>query len=683
MTVPEGFTINRGVPDGFTVNKPEQEQDDGFIRDLDAALMKIPGVPTLAEFGAGMARGTAGIIDFFGPDTINEVFRIAGSERRVPTARESMQQVGLAPDQGEFAGDGMVSRMAGSAGEVVPAAVATGSLMRQGAAMLPQFGRQGVQTAPQAQSAVQGTVRALAQGPASPAGLAAQDVGYGVASSAGADLGREVGGAPGEIIGSMAGPAIAMTATNLARSGLRRLFSSPQGVQELRNTLTGLDNPQAARLLAEQMQREGIGPDDVAQILRNLGDEAMPADAGPQFRALLRAAADEVPRIQAQVTDAVMTRQSGQMQRIIGALDETMGAADMDQLLGQLDEVSKPVIDNLYANARQRGYQVPSEVARMFGMRRVDGAWVRQSGEGVSSRMQAIWREAGERMNMRRAAGETPGNLEFIDQLKRTMDDRISTAFREGNNDLASTYLGAKRRLLSDVDQMIPEYAQARRMFSTKAELENAADLGLNYFRMRPKEIRQAMADMSDAQKQLFRSGVRESIVAKAETIQSTSDARKLLFGRNGDGLKLAEIFPDREQLDAFQNQMMREMEFTITKNAVTSNSFTNRFQRGTDNARQAVEAITEAGSGPIGAMRSATRVISNLGNARGQAAYEQALADAGDFLVSRGLDPEGVAQALREGNRENISNLLKTVQAGRYSGPLLRSSIAQQFGGE
>ena len=79
-------------PDNVGAGIPETNLGGVSLEDIDAALLKVPGVPQLAEFAAGANRSIAGFLDFLGPDNINAVLELAGSEKRVPNLQKLSQQ---------------------------------------------------------------------------------------------------------------------------------------------------------------------------------------------------------------------------------------------------------------------------------------------------------------------------------------------------------------------------------------------------------------------------------------------------------------------------------------------------------------------------------------------------------------------------------------------------------------
>lgn len=162
-----------------------QQEDLSILRDLDSAFMKIPGAPALAEFAAAANRSVFDMVDFLGPDTVNAVLEIAGSNKRIPTTRETFGSAG------GYMEEGLARDVVQGAGELAPQAAAFGQMLRTMAGRMPAFS--------QGESAARGTLREMGSG------TAKQDVVGGAMAGAGAAVGEEVGGETGELIGGTAG----------------------------------------------------------------------------------------------------------------------------------------------------------------------------------------------------------------------------------------------------------------------------------------------------------------------------------------------------------------------------------------------------------------------------------------------------------------------------------------------
>lgn len=608
----------------------------GFIQDLDNILMKIPGIPQLAEIAAGANRSIVDTLDFIGPNNINSIFELAGSERRVPTVAEATTDV--IPERGAFVGEGLQADVLGAAGEVVPVGVGISAALRAGAQALPKIGKQG-------ENAIRGILRQLGIGPSTARGIVAQDVGLSAISGGGEQLGEEVGGAPGALIGAVLAP-LSVTA---GAQGIRSLLSSADGVRTLTSNLTSLSDEGASKLLSEAMVREGISPQDAARMLDDLGPEAIPADISNTFARLLRTASNEVPRIEGRAAQVFAERQGGQAARLFSALDDAAGVPglNVDDEIQRLQTVFGPQINDLYAAARSRPLPLTPKLRNLL--------------EGKNSIGRARGRAA-QRLADRRAAGDQITNIDLIDATKQEVDDQIGKALREGANNRVRDLVRLKNIMVEEADAAIPEYAQARALFAGKAQLENAADAGSNFFKLKPREVEDFIQSMGESERRMFRLGAKQAIIDRAENLQVSADAVKRLFGKRGDVQKLRSLFPDQASFDAFQETLEREANFVLTRRAAQANSTTARQLTDASGARDAFAAARALSGDPAAAASTFGSLFSGLSKKKGEEAFTKAMEQAGDILLDSGFDPNRLQALLRRGDADRIKSLLEDV---------------------
>lgn len=239
----------------------------------------LPGVLSAPlEFMAGANRAVTETLDFLGPDQINAILSLSGSEKRVPTLTETLSP-GTA---GGFMDPGLGRDIFGTAGEVSAIGVGTGAALRKAAQALPQaFG---------GESIGRGVLRQAA------ATTPAQDIGFGALAGAGAEIGREVGGEPGAIIGSIGAPAVASGIKGLVQAMLpseitskainlsaRRSIGTPfaQRGQQLVEE-TGVELTPGAQLgakfltFAENAARQsGFTADDAFAVDKKISEQAV------------------------------------------------------------------------------------------------------------------------------------------------------------------------------------------------------------------------------------------------------------------------------------------------------------------------------------------------------------------------------------------------------------------------
>lgn len=626
------------------------------IPEEQAVAMGAPEEPTaieeavapVAEFAAGANQAIIDLIDFLGPEQVNNILQLAGSQQRVPTLGET--ELAREVAAGGFV-EGRPGEVIRAAGRAVPAAVGIGAGIRQAAAQLPRV-------APSAEPLTAGVTRQLAAG-TTPTLEAITAAGAG----AGAELGEEFG-TTGEIIGGITG---ALTAVGIKNT----LAATPGAIKSVFTSAMreAGDEKGAAKLLAEQMVREGLSPDDVARRLEQLGPEAIPADAASSFARVLRTASNEIPKIEGRAATLFRERQVQQAGRLAQAFDEVGGTVGVtsDDAIRALDEQFKPEINRLYSAARQKAVQLSPTVRNIL----------EKPGLGRDAR-----RAAEKVLQTRRTLGDKISNIDIIDATKQKLDDKISSAIKGGERQLARDLVRVKNALVEEADAAIPEYAQARNLFAGKAQMESASELGEQFFKLKPREIENMVRTMGDAEKRMFQLGAKNAVLDRMEDIQTNANLAARLFGKRGDIRKLSAVFDDERALNNFSDTLEREAQFVLTRRAAEANSTTVRQATDADTLKNMFENVVDATASPTGAASALRRIIGGLGQKKTSEEFIKALSDAGDILLDQGADPKRIAALLKRGRADvverELRKALKSPKPSRIAIPTA-VGIAQQ----
>jgi hypothetical protein len=207
---------------------------------------RLPGIVAAPlEAMAGFNRAVTGLVDFLGPDQVNAILQLAGSEMRMPTLTKA-----LAPaTQGGFMEPGLGRDVAASAGEVAAAGLGTGQILRSAAQRLPQ--------AAAGESVGRGALRQM--GSSTPV----QDLTAGAAAGAGKVIGEEHGGQVGGLIGSMvaplaASPALLSGARSAAGEAAKRAFRGGASRQQVANTIDDFAKAGSTPTLGQATGRRAI-----------------------------------------------------------------------------------------------------------------------------------------------------------------------------------------------------------------------------------------------------------------------------------------------------------------------------------------------------------------------------------------------------------------------------------------
>jgi len=292
-------------------------------------------------------------------------------------------------------------------------------------------------------------------------------------------------------------------------------------------------------------------------------------------------------------------------------------------------------------------------MAKSRGFRFSDS--LRQRLEGNNSLANAF-RRAQRNLQDVRATGETVSNMDLVDETKRVLDDRIGAAIRQGKNNEAMRLTRLKRSLVDEADAANPMYREARDLFAGKAELENAASRGEDFFKLKSREVRELFDSMSESERRFFKLGAKQAIMDKVESLQDNANAVRRLFGKQGDLQKLADIFETPEQWRNFANVLEREANFVVTRNAVTGNSTTTKQLMDLENTGRTVETVKSFIANP---KEQSMKLLGDIKGKKGDIVVEEALEKVGDILLESGMDSQRVVNILKRGSQKEIQKVL------------------------
>lgn len=656
---------------GLVTDEQPVPQEDSFLDDT---------VDVVAEFASSVNRTVGEVVDFFGPDTANAILSLTekgigklGGDVELPRVPTSKDIPGI---EGGFMEPGLARDVTRASGQTLALGGSIGAIGRKAATLLPtQFA---------GESLAVGTARQLA------ATTPAQDVTLGALSGAGSAVGRESGGDPGALVGGLFTP-LAATASKQALTGL--INQGAKGIAAITRSLSDLSDDGASKLLAEAMVREGIGPDDIARRMAELGPEAIPADLGNNFARLLRTASNQIPRIEGRTAEVLTERQLGQAGRIVNSFEDATGTASLnvDDQITLLNKTAGQQANDLYAAARAKDFKILSKesIEGIGTGTPIDRELIKSSrklkgilGNNKSSVGKAALKTR-QTLDDKRAAGDVVGDIDFIDATKRVLDDQIQVAIRQGRKNRVRDLVRGKNALVEEADKVVPEYKQARDFFAGKAQLESAAETGGLFMKLKPREVEDLVSTMSASEKEMFVLGSKQAIIDRIESLQTNSDAIKRLFGKNGDVKKLQSLFDDESAFNNFSEALKRESQFILTRNAARGNSTTAQQTVDIGNAGQALESARALAGDPIAASNKFGQIVAGLATKKQSEANIAALEQAGDILLASGMNPDRLLKILLRGNREEIQRVLEStlLKESKVVAPTAQAVVASQIG--
>jgi|GEM_PF-1714541 len=635
-------------------NAPQPSQfQQGIQSDpILSTLYSLPGTRPLMEAANAAGRSVADVIDFLGPNAVNSLLQISGAQARVPTVRGSLESIGALAPAGAYMQPGLLQQIVSGVGEALPMALGPQALLRAGMRMLPQ-------------TATPSVARRVATEMArtTPAQEAIATTGAVV----GGEIGKETGLPGGEFVGALAGGVTGIPII----SGIDRMLTNKTDFTAMAGNLSRARQDIAGEMLAKSLRASGMSVDDAMRQYRSLGPNALPADIDQSFREILRAAMNVDEGISGQARRAVSQRQAGSGARIAQSMD-IISADSLDNYLQTVDQTLGPQVRQLYQQASQQGISIPPALRARF------------EGDSAIGRVQP---EVQRRLADRRAMGEQVSNFDLIDETKRALDDQIGAALRGGQNQEARRLIQLRNYMVREADAQIPEYGQARQLYAGRMAIEDAATLGGEIFQTNARELRDLTSVMTQPERNAYILGAKEAILNRIDNTGATRNQVQALFGKNGDAMKLGTLFTDPRTRQAFMDSLRRETEFVVTRNAVIGNSTTaGQLQRIKESLMPAggyKQALGQAASlvtSPTQLAREVTGIIDNMRAEKGSDLYLKGLIQAGDILLTAGMNPNDLRRLLETGSVDRLTTELRRVASPDYRG---RSAAVVGFGAQ
>lgn len=369
--------------------------------------------------------------------------------------------------------------------------------------------------------------------------------------------------------------------------------AAARGVQNLRRAGGVLPEygGRAATVAARGVGRTARTGEDIEAYLSNLGPEAMLADVpgGPQSQAMgLAAQQGEGGTI---VSRALTSRAEQATPRIEATTTAVAG------------DPTAAFYERMRIAAEKRGLGPTYEAALSYR----DPIDVSGIVTGIDSMLVD-------------ATGETANKLKYFKEFLQTDDgtvsavrlhntrvsinDEIGKAYREGRNGLARQ-LDNLLKVVDDRLDKLPGYLEAKTGWANVSEMERQVEAGRGALIggrvsvMTPQELAATFSRLSDAQKEAFRTGVREDIANLMGTARNAPATAwgELMKGYNDAKLKI--IFGSDEAGQILQ-RLEAEKVFSETRGRVTQGSMTEMRRQAEADLGAVREPDTGRRPGPV-----------------------------------------------------------------------------------
>lgn len=400
--------------------------------------------------------------------------------------------------------------------------------------------------------------------------------------------------------------------------------------------------------------------DDVGLRLAAMGDDVMPMDLGPNLQQQAGAIAATPGRGQDIVRGAIASRNAGANQRILGALDDTLGRADLPS--------------GVEASIRQNMDEVGKEYGKAFSKaRRVDTQPVADWLESKIVNLRGDAQKAVQRVrSMLNIIGtdQLDPNPYTLFQTRQAIDDMMEAA----TGSKARAALAEARKMVDNrLAGSVPGIKKVDAKFSELAQQVEALGRGAKVLDSgrtapRPTELADEFQRAAVPQNEMIgpsavplrlRQGARAEIDRIVGTNANDRVALQRIIKGEGDWnrARLSTLF-GREKADKIINVLDRERLFSETSDTVTRNSLTA--------SRQAAQKELAQETTSPGFFRSALNMR-----------FGDAAADVGDKALggvrsaAQRQANEELAQLLTTKNPKTITAAIKMVQAAQRRGDI------------
>lgn len=324
-------------------------------------------------------------------------------------------------------------------------------------------------------------------------------------------------------------------------------------------------NDRANQLLLDKLASDKMQLDQVRAAMGLTEKPVALGDlAGDNLLGLQRGARSVPSEAKDAIPKALHERASQQPVRVRGDIEAAAGVSPVD-VLSKVDELAarqkanaKPLYDAAYAKPPITDPEVLS-LFRDPDVKRAYASAARQAKrEGVILPPIA-------------QAATSPMPVQGFDYIKRGMDDYIER--RMGAGKIGRNEARQLRTALSDaltrVDEIVPEYAQARQQFAGDQRLRDMLDMGREFSNTDDREIARLVRTLSPSEREVYAQGALDDLTQQIRGTTDGHDVVRKVFGNDLKREALRSLVGD----EAFQGlskgleteqRMLRSKNFTL-----------------------------------------------------------------------------------------------------------------------
>jgi hypothetical protein len=329
-------------------------------------------------------------------------------------------------------------------------------------------------------------------------------------------------------------------------------------------------NSQAARKLRRAYDRDNIDVEQIPGMIDEMGDGAVIADIGGEnVLGLVEGVAKTPGRGKDQILSNLTVRQAAQGPRIEDIISKEIssGVANTGEIR-VLESARRQAAKPYYTSAHNTDlpYEVADELIR-YGKRPTVKKALKEAmdileDEGVE--------DASKIFHVNDAGGVelvSTRSVKAWDYVKRGLDDVIDNGMDPVTGKLSAEAARAvkiKQEILAILDDAVPDYGMARKIFSDSKANESAMQKGRKFFNQDYDVIEDYVGSLSQAEKDFYKMGVARSLQDKIRARVNSGD-KTTIFNKEAVWDRLRPVFDDDDSLNRFLQKMEAEQRKSLT----------------------------------------------------------------------------------------------------------------------
>jgi len=506
-----------------------------------------------------------------------------------------------------------------------------------------------------------------ARGAARTGAIAGAVGGYGYGEGG---LGSLIQSGVGALGGAAIGAALPVAGKVIANraSAVQRLVSGDRG---------GI----ARQVVGETLAQDASSPRAAGAMVQAAQDRGVPmmlADTGENARGLLASVARRPGAARTITREAVNERQGAQGDRVVGAISRDLGAIGnpdqiSDDLMRNASRAAAPLYEQAYATQVDMTPELISVLETPAARQALNKARTIAANERRDPTALGFdTDEAGETI-----LTQTP-SMQTLDLVKRGLDDVLEDARDPVTRRLPLTSTtraiqGVRQDLLSQLDQISPDYAAARAVFAGPAGQRDALMLGRASLNASADDIERATTPLNEAEREQFALGFRAAMGDNLGRAVDGADKVNRLLGTPRKRASLARLFGGSENFDQFLATMADERATNETYRSVMTGSQT--AERLAADETTSDTGLIESAAGS--ALRRGGSVVGMLGDAL------KAMGEVGRFGAGQAGNEtrESVAALLTETDPAVLRDLQRAIRQAAIQ-QRLRGRAVNRIGG-